>query len=507
MDTQQPVPVPVIRKLDEAVVNRIAAGEVIQRPSSALKELLENSLDAGSTAISVLVKEGGNRLLQISDNGHGIRKADLEILAYRHTTSKLKEFDDLETISTLGFRGEALCSISFVSHMSVTTMTADDTHGWRVQYKDSKMEPPGPKPVAAVQGTTICVEDLFYNVPTRKRALKSATEEYARILEVMQRYAIYKSGLAFTCKRVGESRTDLTTMSGASRLDNIRAVYGAALAKELLVLDLSHGDEPSASMGPDGDMSFRVAGYISGVNYACKKTTIILFINGRLVEAANLRRAMEAVYAATLPGSKAGASGEKGCRPWAFLDVTLPPRHVEVNLHPTKREVGFLHQDDIIDAIRAGVETMLLAANTTRTFTQMQLPFAPLLPPEGGEVDRPKDTQGKSGPAPYRPEKLIRTDPKSQSMEAFLTNPYKAAALGGSVARRRGGGDKGSAAATSARDPMDLTLPEGPSLLDATDGDGGDGGGGGGGGGSGVSGGKRRLDPARTHPRHTHTHT
>ncbi|GFH15220.1 DNA_mis_repair domain-containing protein, partial [Haematococcus lacustris] len=124
-------PIPVIVKLDEAVVNKIAAGEVIQRPSSALKELLENSLDAGATQISVVVKEGGNKLLQIVDNGHGIRKADLPILCHRHTTSKLSSFEDLETISTLGFRGEALCSISFVSRMTVTTMPAEALHGYR----------------------------------------------------------------------------------------------------------------------------------------------------------------------------------------------------------------------------------------------------------------------------------------------------------------------------------------------------------------------------------------
>eukprot|EP00967_Tisochrysis_lutea_P025001 scaffold28734_cov21-Tisochrysis_lutea.AAC.1 len=192
----------VIRRLDPCVVNKIAAGEVIQRPASALKEMLENSLDAGATQISIVVKEGGNKLLQITDTGHGIRtdtfvhrqlltdsllphrqqdafvlgllhpvqKEDLPVLCHRHTTSKLASFEDLETINTLGFRGEALCSISFVSNLTVTTMTEGALHGYRASYKDSEMLPPGPKPVAAVRGTTITVEDLFYNVPTRRKA-------------------------------------------------------------------------------------------------------------------------------------------------------------------------------------------------------------------------------------------------------------------------------------------------------------------------------------------------
>jgi DNA mismatch repair protein MLH1 len=151
----QPAP---IKPLEEHVVHRIAAGEVIQRPSSALKELIENSLDAGATRLVITVKEGGLKLLQIQDDGSGIRHEDLPILAHRHTTSKLRQFEDLETISTLGFRGEALASISFVAHMAVVTMTRSSQHGWRVEYRDSQVVPPGPKAVAAVPGTTITVE-------------------------------------------------------------------------------------------------------------------------------------------------------------------------------------------------------------------------------------------------------------------------------------------------------------------------------------------------------------
>ncbi|GLC43233.1 DNA mismatch repair protein [Pleodorina starrii] len=371
-------PPPVIRKLDENVVNKIAAGEVIQRPASALKEMLENSLDAGSTQISVTVKEGGNKLLQITDNGSGIRKDDLPILCHRHTTSKLRQYEDLETISTLGFRGEALCSISFVSHMSVTTMARGAQYGYRVTFKDSEMEPPGPRPVAAVPGTTITVEDLFYNVPTRRKALKSATEEYGLILDVVGRYAVYSTGVALTCRRQGDSRPDISTTAAGSRVDAVRSVYGTEVARELLPLCVSAGGGTGPEVPVDGPMGLRVEGLISGANYGSgKKTVLVLFINGRCVECSPLRRCLEGLYGTLLP---------KAARPWIFLDVRLPPRQVEVNMHPTKREVGFMHQVEVIEEIRRAVESKLLASNECRTFAttatatlqQSQLPFAAL---------------------------------------------------------------------------------------------------------------------------------
>ncbi|KAJ7568744.1 hypothetical protein O6H91_01G046200 [Diphasiastrum complanatum] len=156
MDSSGRTAVPSIKRLDEAVVNRIAAGEVIQRPASALKELLENSLDAGATSISVVVKEGGLKLIQISDNGHGISYEDLPILCERHTTSKINSYEDLQTITTLGFRGEALASMTFVAHLTVITMTEGQIHGYRVSYKDGAMEGE-PRPCAAIKGTQIMV--------------------------------------------------------------------------------------------------------------------------------------------------------------------------------------------------------------------------------------------------------------------------------------------------------------------------------------------------------------
>eukprot|EP00775_Hariotina_reticulata_P009980 gene9981-10135_t len=295
--------------------------------------MLENSLDAGAKHITVVVKEGGLKYLQIQDDGCGIRIEDLPILCHRHTTSKLRAYEDLDTIATLGFRGEALSSISYVSHVTVTTMTASMLHGYRVQYSDGGMLPPGPKPVAAVPGTSIIVEDMFYNMLPRRRAFKPGPEEHNLLLDVVQRYAIYKAGsVGFTLKRQGEARSDLHTLPSASRLDVIRMLFGPDLAANLLPLQLSAGSgDVSEAVQLDGPMAFTAAGFVSNLTHVGRKSVLILFINGRPVEQGQLKRAIEAVYTAQNP---------KASKPWVFLDLKMPPRHVEVNVHPTKKEAS-----------------------------------------------------------------------------------------------------------------------------------------------------------------------
>jgi DNA mismatch repair protein MLH1 len=382
-----------IRRLAEEVVNRVAAGEVIHRPASALKELLENSLDAGATSITVTVKDGGNKLLQIQDDGHGIRAEDLPILCERHTTSKLSSFEDLDTVRTFGFRGEALASVSFVSNLTVTTMTADAPHALKASYRDGALENDQPaRPCAGVPGTTITVENLFFNVPTRRRALKSASEEFSKVLDVIQRYAASRVDVAFSCRKLGEAKPALHCPVVADRVERIRAVYGATVAKELGALKFEIGADEATRSGASAEASVKhqvtkvtkgtrsggsgasaeargdqddaparcsVDALVSGASYRSRRSTFVLFINDRLVECAPLKRAIEATYAATLP---------KAERPFAFVALTLPPRTVDVNVHPTKREVRFLRQDDVIEAVRLRVEEALLASNGARTF-------------------------------------------------------------------------------------------------------------------------------------------
>lgn len=391
---------PRIIRLEEAVVNRIAAGEVIQRPGSALKELMENSLDAGSTSISIVVKDGGLKLITITDNGHGIRHDDLPILCERHTTSKLREFEDLQQISTMGFRGEALASMSFVAHLTVTTMTADSPHGYRVGYKDGKMEG-DPRPCAAVKGTQITVENLFYNVPARRKAFKNPGDEYSRVLEVVSRFAVHNNAIGFTCKKHGDSRVDIHTVPCGSSVEAIRSVYGPSVARELISVHVEENDPQGAT--------FKMDGYVSSANYSAKRTTMVLFINDRMVECNALKKACEAVYAAILP---------KASKAFLYMSIKLPPQDVDVNVHPTKREVSFLNQESVVEGIQKAVETTLLQSNTSRTFyTQTLLPGVSAMPSaedtiEGEELgtQRKTGTQISSQTQKAPEHKLVRTD-------------------------------------------------------------------------------------------------
>ncbi|XP_064133530.1 DNA mismatch repair protein Mlh1 isoform X2 [Loxodonta africana] len=358
----------VIRRLDETVVNRIAAGEVIQRPANAIKEMIENCLDAKSTSIQVVVKEGGLKLIQIQDNGTGIR---------------------------------ALASISHVAHVTITTKTADGKCAFRANYSDGKLKAP-PNPCAGNQGTQIVVEDLFYNIATRRKALKNPSEEYGKILEVVGRYSIHNSGISFSVKKHGETAADVRTLSNATTVDNIRSIFGNAVSRELIEVGCE-----------DKTLAFKMSGYISNANYSVKKCIFLLFINHRLVESASLRKAIETVYAAYLP---------KNTHPFLYLSLEISPQNVDVNVHPTKHEVHFLHEDSILERVQQHIESKLLGSNSSRTyFTQTLLP-GPAGP--SGEVVKstvsgaPSSASG-SGDKVYA-HQMVRTDSREQKLDAFL---------------------------------------------------------------------------------------
>ncbi|KAI9475410.1 MAG: histidine kinase-like ATPase [Benjaminiella poitrasii] len=403
--------VPSIKKLDQAVVNRIAAGEVIQRPANALKELIENSLDAGSTQIQILIKDGGLKLLQIQDNGHGIRKEDMAIVCERFTTSKLNRFEDLSSIATYGFRGEALASISHVAHVTITTKTADSPCAYRALYSDGRLVPakPGqstdPKPCAGNNGTQITAEDLFYNVPTRRKALKSISDEYNRILDVVSRYAVHNSGISFSCRKQGATMADLQTSLGASTIDTIRQLHGS-VASELLSV---HRDLD--------ELKVKLQGYISNANYSVKKMTLLLFINHRSVESTAIKRAIDAIYSLLLP---------KGMHPFIYLSLEIDPKNVDVNVHPTKKEVHFLNEDKIIEAISQAFQETLENANQSRTFyTQALLPGAsdPTLTPPKETEEALSSISGSSNNTNVPEYKYVRTDSKVTTLDAFVHKP------------------------------------------------------------------------------------
>ncbi|KAH7355076.1 histidine kinase-like ATPase [Rhexocercosporidium sp. MPI-PUGE-AT-0058] len=400
-----------IRALDPDVVNKIAAGEIIVAPVHALKELIENSVDAGSTSLEVLVKDGGLKLLQITDNGHGIAKEDLPILCERFTTSKLKSFEDLTSIGTYGFRGEALASISHIAHLTVTTRTKDSTCAFRAHYDSGRLAPakPGqssdPKPTAGRQGTQITVEDLFYNVPTRRRAFRSASEEYNKILDVVGRYAVHCDGVAFSCKKHGEASTTISTLSSSSTVDRIRQIHGSSVANELIEFTSS-----------DSQWGYRARGWTTNANYHVKKTTLLLFINHRSVDSTNIRKAIEQTYSAFLP---------KGGHPFTYLSLDIDPHRVDVNVHPTKREVNFLNEDEIIEKICTDIRTKLADVDTSRTFmTQTLLPVVRIPSATTPNVDGITNTTTSSAtpkpqPKPYE-NNLVRTDAKLRKITSML---------------------------------------------------------------------------------------
>ncbi|KAJ8657502.1 hypothetical protein O0I10_006804 [Lichtheimia ornata] len=384
--------IPQIRPLDTQVINRIAAGEIVPRPAGALKELIENSLDAGATNISILAKDGGLKLLQIHDNGHGIRREDLPIVCRRHTTSKLRTYDDLQQIGTYGFRGEALASISHVAHLTITTKTRGSQAAFKATYTDGELNG-DPRPCAGNDGTQIMAEDLFYDMPTRLKSFKSPSEEYNRILDVVGRYAIHNSSVGFTCKKRDATTADIQTSTTNNAKDTIRLIYGSTVANELLSVE---EDYPI--------LGCKMTGLITSADYSEKRMRFLLFINHRSVESSSLKKAIDDVYSLLLP---------KGSHPFVYLSLEVNPRNVDVNVHPTKREVTLLNEDRIVDAITKTMQERLENANYSRTFyTQSALPGAPPVP----EKDSPRSDKGKKVAA-YN---MVRTDSRAKTLDTYV---------------------------------------------------------------------------------------
>ena len=426
--------------------------KVIHGPHSALKELIENSLDASATQISILCKDGGKKLLQITDNGIGIREEDLEIVCERHTTSKLEKFEDLEAMETFGFRGEALASMTYVADVTITTARSGGKCAWKASYRDGKMREGTKEMCAGVTGTTIAVENLFYNVKTRRNALKSGAEEYAKILDVVTRYASSRPDVAFSCRKVGETRATVnaplvvlsssggggsegeregdredgeqnepssSSSSQKCRLERIGQIYGPTVSKELLPLRLKTNNDKLEKKMAQFHMECDIL--YSNANYKAKKTTFILFINGRLVECSALKRAIETAYQSVLPSS----SREK---PFVFLSMKLPFKDVDVNVHPTKREVHFMHQEEIVERVQTALEKALVKSNAARTFTvQTLLPGAQ----EKINIAKKKAEEGGEEEGEDQEERVTQTQRQQQQILTMKTKTTQREKAGG----------------------------------------------------------------------------
>jgi DNA mismatch repair protein MutL len=325
-----------IRLLSSEVVSQIAAGEVIERPASVVKELMENSLDAGAHSILISVEEAGKKLIEVADDGSGIPSAELDLAAARHATSKLISSDDLFSISTLGFRGEALASIGSVSHMTITSRIAQETEGARLKVEGGISNKP--TKVGAPVGTTVRVEDLFYNVPARLKFLKSDVTERRAIDSLIARYA-----LAYPDKRFKLSEGKniiLQTTGDGDRRAILAALYGVDVAKQMLEVNAE-------------EEHYRLTGFISPISLTrSNRKEITFFINGRWVHDTALTMALLQAYHTMLM---------VGRYPLTALLIAMNPREVDVNVHPAKAEVRFRDQDQIFSFVQRSVRKGLLA--------------------------------------------------------------------------------------------------------------------------------------------------
>jgi DNA mismatch repair protein MLH1 len=346
----------------------------------------------------------------------------MPILCERFTTSKLKAFEDLTSIGTYGFRGEALASISHIAHLKVTTRTKESSCAWEAHYVDGKLASakPGqtaePKPKAGRQGTQITVEDLFYNVPSRRRAFRSSSEEYAKILELVGKYAVHCLGVSFSCKKAGDnSGSSVSVPASATIKDRIRQIHGGAVANELVPLK-----------SEDDRWGFKCEGWISSANYSAKRTNMLLFINHRAVDSAVIKKSVEQAYATFLP---------KGNHPFFYLSLEIEPARVDVNVHPTKREVHFLNEDEIVAMICDEIRSSLSKVDTSRTFVTQSLlsnakaPFATPMkqtalasptPPASGGADMSASRAPKSTYRKPNENNLIRTDASARKITSML---------------------------------------------------------------------------------------
>lgn len=326
-----------IKILPEEVASQIAAGEVVERPASVVKELVENSLDAGATHITITVEGAGQQLIEVADDGQGIPAVEVAMALSRHATSKLTTAADLFNISTLGFRGEALASIASVSRFTITSRSREADLGARLVVEggqtDSKVQP-----IGAPAGTVVRVEDLFYNVPARRKFLKTDSTERRQIDDLVTRYALAYPDVRFHLSQ--EGRSALQTTGSGDRREVLAALFSTDIARQMLEVDSIDDD-------------YRVYGYISPTSLTrSNRRGITLFINGRWVQDIALSTALIQGYHSMLM---------VGRYPMAVLFIDLPPDQVDVNVHPTKSEVRFTNRDDVFSGVQRAVRRALLA--------------------------------------------------------------------------------------------------------------------------------------------------
>lgn len=352
-----------IRILSPEVASQIAAGEVVERPASVVKELLENSLDAGASFISINIEGAGQQLVEVSDDGSGIPADELALAVERHATSKLSQADDLFHITSLGFRGEALASIGSVARMTLTSRVADANLGARLRVEGGQIFPA--QPTGAPIGTTVRVENLFYNVPARLKFMKSENTEKRLIDQLVTRYALAYPRVRFHLQQ--DQRTVLQTSGKAERREVLAAMYGAEVARQMLEV-LYEGE------------LLQVQGFISPTSITRgHRREMHFFVNGRPVQEIALSTALVKGYHTLLM---------VGRYPVATLFLEIPPDAVDVNVHPTKAEVRFRAPDQVFSNVQSAVRRALLAHNPVQNLSNsLTWGSAPAAGQSGRQID------------------------------------------------------------------------------------------------------------------------
>ncbi len=342
---------PRIKILPEDLINKIAAGEVVERPASVVKELIENSVDAGANRITIEVQGAGRKLIRVSDNGRGMSKEEAALALQRHSTSKISKLDDLFNIQTLGFRGEALPSIASVSKLEVRSMVKGKEAGMDV---GSQIKLEGGKLIKIEDtgcpvGTTVSVKDIFFNTPARKKFLKSPATEMGHIGDIVSKYTMAYPEIAFELISDGKP---LLHSSGTGNLkDAVMAIYGVDLLKGLIE------NEFQFQFG-------KISGLISQPTFSrIDRSYVTFYVNRRYVRNFLLNRALEEAYRTLIPNNR---------YPIAILFIKIDPKQVDVNVHPTKREIKFVKTNEVMQAIRDSVAATLSTVQGPRSKVEVQ---------------------------------------------------------------------------------------------------------------------------------------
>src|SRR3984885_9210873 len=373
-----------IRILPDQVANKIAAGEVVERPASVVKEMLENSLDAGATSLRIEVESGGRRLIRIVDDGCGMLRDDALLAFERHATSKLRDFKDLLSITTLGFRGEALPSIASVSRLLLETHAAEEPTGTRIEIAGGKML--RCEEAALGGGTVITVRDLFFNVPARRKFLRTEPTELAHIASLVTHYSLAHPDKTF---QLISGPTELLHVTPVGSMkERVYQVFGSQVLDELVEIGMKQREmflpPPSVPASeaiaeyrrePDDPPTrlFRLSGFFSRPQVQKgNRNSIYIFVNGRLIRDRLLLHAISSAYHNLMPASS---------YPFALLFLECDPEEVDVNVHPSKTEVRFRHGSFVHDFVRDTLRDRLMESRPAPTFSPHTNPVLQPAPP------------------------------------------------------------------------------------------------------------------------------